>query len=510
VAVDPTADYAYGEYVYLALHRSIGGVSASFVCVGITEAIDDGSCGPNTTKKANFIAPFMLDPNNPARMLAGANSLWVTDNVRAARPAWRTMKAPSAATDNFINAIAVQPGNANLTWVGHNNGELYKSVDALSATPTWTRVGAGVLPSRIVMSILTNPANANHVIVAFTGFVANNLWQTTDGGATWVPITGNLPNAPIFDVKRHASNASWLYVGTSVGVYTSENGGASWSTTNEGPANIRVREVFWIDDNTLGAATFGRGMFKTTLGNPGMANYQDLWWGGTQENGWGMSIVQHDTRMFAAMFIYDDAGKPIWVVMPGGTWNAGNTAFTGALYIPTSAPFSNYDPGAFVVGASVGSATITFAGANSATLAYTINGKSGTKTITRQPFGPQDQTPTATYGDMWWGSKSQDGWGVAINQQYRTLFAIWYTYDAGGKTVWYVIPGGTWTAANVFTATAYRTSGSQWLGVPYNAAALAVNPAGSVTFTFSDANNATMTYNVDGVSGTKPITRQAF
>ena len=47
-----------------------------------------------------------------------------------------------------------------------------------------------------------------------------------------------------------------------MGVFTSEDGGATWSTTNEGPANIRVRELFWIDDHTLGAATYGRGMFK--------------------------------------------------------------------------------------------------------------------------------------------------------------------------------------------------------------------------------------------------------
>jgi photosystem II stability/assembly factor-like uncharacterized protein len=511
VAYDPTLDYSYGEYVYLTLHRSVGPAQGIIICNGITEANDDGSCGANTTKKANFIAPFILDPNNPQRMLAGANSLWVTDNVRAGKPAWRVAKAPSAATDNFINAIAVQPGNGNVVWVGHNNGELYKSSDALSATPTWTRVGAGVLPGRIVMSVLPDPANANHVIVAFTGFVANNLWQTMDGGATWTSITGNLPAAPIFDVKRHPANPSWLYVGTSVGVFTSENGGATWSTSNEGPANIRVRELFWLDNGTLGAATFGRGMFKASLGNPGMANYQDLWWAGTQENGWGMSIAQHDTRLFAAMFIYDDAGKPIWVVMPGGDWNATNTVITGALYIPTGAYFANYDPSHFAVGSSVGSATISFADANNATLTYTINGKSGTKTITRQPFGPADQTPTASYGDLWWGGKAQDGWGIAINQQYRTLFSIWYTYDASGNTVWYVIPGGTWTAANVFTGTAYRTTGSAWIGSSFKPVAPQdVKPAGTVTFTFGDNGNGTMTYNVDGVTGSKAITRQAF
>ena len=123
---------------------------------------------------------------------------------------------------------------------------------------------------------------------------------------------------------------------------------------------------------------------------------------------------------------------------------------------------------------------------------------------------PPDQTPVATYGDMWWGGTAQNGWGVAINQQYRTLFSVWYTYDPSGRTVWYVVPGGAWTAANTFSGTAYRTTSSAWLGAPYNPGALQLNPVGAITFTFHDRDNATMTYTVDGVSQSKAITRQPF
>jgi hypothetical protein len=158
----------------------------------------------------------------------------------------------------------------------------------------------------------------------------------------------------------------------------------------------------------------------------------------------------------------------------------------------------------------VGTATLAFADSSSATLTYSINGASGVKQIQRQPFGVPDSTPTATYGDLWWGGTAQNGWGVAINQQYRTLFSVWYTYDAAGKTVWYVIPGGTWTAANVYTGTAYRTTGSPWAGAAYDPAALAAQPVGSVTFTFTDLNTGVMSYTIDGVGGSKPITRQPF
>ena len=516
VAVDPASDQTvYGEYVYLSLFRSFnGGASSSYFCTGITEALpadDSGNtfCGKDATKKANFIAPFVLDPNNSNRIFAGADSLWVTDNARGT-PDWRAVKPPLAATDDFINAIAVQPGNSNGVWVGHNNGEVYRATAALASFPDWTRVGAGVIPARRVQGITIDPSNPNRVIVALTGFSPNNVWQTLDGGASWSSITGNLPNAPVFDVKIHPRNPAWLYAATSVGVYTSENGGASWSTTNEGPANIRVRQLFWIDDATLGAATFGRGMYKVSVPAGGPASYQDLWWAGPQENGWGMSLTQHGSMIFGAMYIYDASGKPQWVVMPGGSWNPGFTAFTGSLYIPTGSWFGAYDTSRLVAGAPVGSATITFTGAGTATLAYTINGVSGTKSISRQPFGPVDSTPVATYGDLWWGGDAQNGWGVAINQQYRTLFSVWYTYDQTGKTVWYVVPGGTWTNASTYTGTAYRTTGSPWIGAAYSASSLVSQPVGSVTFSFTDLNHAVMTYTIDGVTQSKPITRQPF
>ena len=516
-AVDPTNDQVfYGEYVYLAMHRSTnGGQSATYICDGITEGLpaEEGGndyCGAGGSKKANFISPFILDPNNASRLLAGAASLWLSENARATPVTWRVIKNPSPTTDNFINAIAVSEGDSNVIWVGHNNGEIYRTQDGTGAAPTWTRMAQGVIPLRLVTRIVIDRGNPNRVIVALTGFVANNLWQTTDGGATWASITGNLPMAPIFDVKRHAAHPAWLYAATSVGVFASEDGGNTWSTTNEGPANIRVRELFWIDDNTLGAATYGRGMFKIALNASGAPDYQDLWWGGTPENGWGMSITQHGSSIFGAMYIYDAQGKPLWAVLPGGTWNSSFTTFSGSLYIPSGSWFGAYDVSRFAANAAVGSATLTFASPASATLAYTINGASGTKSIQRQPFGVVDSTPVGTYGDLWWGGTAQNGWGVAISQQYRTLFSVWYTYDSSGRTVWYVIPGGSWTAANVFTGAAYRTTGSPWAGAAYNPAAFTAQAVGTVTFTFTDINNGVMSYTIDGVSGSKPITRQPF
>jgi hypothetical protein len=389
---------------------------------------------------------------------------------------------------------------------------VYRTTNGLAAAPAWQRVGSGVLPARRVQRVLVDRDDHQRALVAYTGFTPQNRWETRDGGQTWRSVTGNLPDAPIFDVKRHPRRADWLYAATSVGLFTSEDGGLSWSTTNEGPANVRVRELFWMDDTTLVAATYGRGMFKVQVPALAVANYQDLWWAGSQENGWGMSITQHGDTLFSALYVYDSTGKPTWVVMPGGQWDATGTAYSGPLYIPRSTPFSSYDASRFVVGSAVGNATLRFRNRDAATLDYTINGVSGSKAIVRQGFGPPDATPTATVGDLWWGGPTQNGWGLAVSQQYRTLFAVWFTYDQAGDPTWLVLPGGEWSSANTYTGSLYRTRGSPWLGVPYDANRFVVGaPVGSVRLGFDAGGRAaTFTYTVDGVTQTKPLVRQPF
>jgi hypothetical protein len=55
-----------------------------------------------------------------------------------------------------------------------------------------------------------------------------------------------------------------------VGIFTSEDAGATWWLPHDGPANVSVDELFWMND-TLVAATYGRGLFVTTPALPHVA-----------------------------------------------------------------------------------------------------------------------------------------------------------------------------------------------------------------------------------------------
>ncbi len=293
-AIDWTnTNYMYGEYINLQIHRSKdGGASAQYITNGLT---DSGSA-------ANFIAPFILDPNNSNRMLAGGASLWRSNNVRTAllNPSWNAIRAPGSS---YISAIAVAPGNSNIIYVAQNDAKIQKTTNGTAASPAWTDIdnngSVNPLPDRYVTRIVVDPVDQDTVYVALGGFSPDNLWRSTDGGATWQDITGagptGLPDAPIRGVARHPSRRGWIYVGTEVGVFASADGGATWSTGSEGTNAASVDElVFMHSSTTLLSATHGRGLWTA----PTATCPADV-------NGDGF-VTGDDFDFFAALFVLGD------------------------------------------------------------------------------------------------------------------------------------------------------------------------------------------------------------
>lgn len=261
---DPTdSNYLYGEYVYLRIHRSTNG-GLAWPEPGYSNYIYD----PAMEEGALFIAPFILDQNNPNRMLAGSNKLWVSDNVKDEVPNWTVLK-PVTETEASIKSIAVAQGNSDLIVIGYNNGEIYKTVNGTEETPEWQRIDLTDMPTRSNYRLAIDPLDHNTFYASFSGYAENNFWRTEDGGVTWQTATGqgleSLPPAPIRGIAIHPTKTNRIYLGTELGVFTSEDKGNSWSISNDGPANVAIDELIWQDENTLLAATHGRGIFRATI-----------------------------------------------------------------------------------------------------------------------------------------------------------------------------------------------------------------------------------------------------
>jgi hypothetical protein len=145
---------------------------------------------------------------------------------------------------------------------------VHKTTNGTASAPVWQRidnVGPQALSvGRYCTRIAIDPRDSDVVYVTFGGYSRGNIWKTTDGGATWSNIGNALPEAPVRSVTIHPRKEDFIYIGTEVGVFASEDGGANWSPTNEGPTNCSVDDLFWMGQ-TLVCATHGRGMFHIDL-----------------------------------------------------------------------------------------------------------------------------------------------------------------------------------------------------------------------------------------------------
>jgi hypothetical protein len=274
-AADPTdPNVFYLQYYYINMYRSTnaGASQGTRINTGISEPTP------------NFMAYILLDPNETNRMYACGASLWRTDNVKTGSPpTWVNVKPPLACTaaapwppkpDHFndnppcnISTVAVAKGNSDIVWVGHNNGAIFKTTNALSASPTWIKVDDGTpgLPDRWVSRIVINKDNPNRVTVSFMGFHNNNVWRTENAGTTWSPRWGAgataLPAVPVSCLVQHRVIGGRYYAATDLGLFYSEDDAISWRPAVGGPSIVSIDEIVWRNDRTLVVGTHGRSIW---------------------------------------------------------------------------------------------------------------------------------------------------------------------------------------------------------------------------------------------------------
>jgi DNA-binding beta-propeller fold protein YncE len=256
-------------------------------------------------------------------------------------------------------------------------------------------------------------------------------------------------------------------------------------------------------------------------GDGAAINGQGLWWAadGT-ESGWGLNVAQQGNTLFATWFTYDAQGRGLWLAMSSGTRVARNS-YEGTLYRTTGPAFSSaaFDP-AKVARIPVGTARLAFDSAATATLEATVDGVRIVKRLSRQVFASpqptcsQDGIPgvVPNYQDLWWNAPagSESGWGINVAHQGDVLFVTWFTYGIDGQGLWLVGSNVARTGNGTYAGTLYRTFGPPLGAAPWDASRVTRLPAGSIAFSFSDAGNGTVTYTLDGVTQSKPITRQVF
>jgi hypothetical protein len=234
-----------------------------------------------------FMNPFVLDPNNSSVLYyAGGNSasttgVWINNDIINGTPVhgWTYL----AGTDfgvpgNRVSAVSVSKTNSeNDVYYGTDKGLIRRIDNANTTASVSGNLNSPAMPAGYVACLAVDPTNSNNVIAVFSNYNVQRLWNTTDAGATWTNIDGNLAgvNGPScrWATILYKNGVLHVFLATSVGVfYTTEINGASTVWTQEALTSIGNVVTIMFDyrssDNTLVAATHGRGSFSTVITEP--------------------------------------------------------------------------------------------------------------------------------------------------------------------------------------------------------------------------------------------------
>ncbi|MBK7500430.1 MAG: T9SS type A sorting domain-containing protein [Ignavibacteriales bacterium] len=228
----------------------------------------DGTNGINGSEPTNWSTPVVMDPNSSNILYYGTHSLYRTTNSAVS---WA--KISPQLTDwvtgrrlGTITTIAAAPTNSNVIFVGTDDAHVWVSSNNGA---NWNDVSAG-LPERWVTRVVVDPSDENIVYVTFSGLKWRDpqphVYRSTNKGANWIDISGNLPDAPVnaFAVDNNFSNR--LYLGSDVGMYVSFDTGQSWEVLGEGLPILPIGDIkIHPAENFLVAGTYGRSMYKIDL-----------------------------------------------------------------------------------------------------------------------------------------------------------------------------------------------------------------------------------------------------
>lgn len=159
------------------------------------------------------------------------------------------------------------PAGKSTLFAGTESGRLFRVAEAQSNSPVVTEIGASGFPTASISCIAVGKSE-DTLLVTFSNYGVASLWLTYDGGQTWRDVEGNLPDMPVRWALFHPQNNNMAMIATETGVWMTSVLNlptVTWSPVNDGMANVRTDMLaLRKSDNTVLAATHGRGFFTTT------------------------------------------------------------------------------------------------------------------------------------------------------------------------------------------------------------------------------------------------------
>ena len=286
-----------------------GGIFRSIDGGDTWEAINEARNPASNNDLINLnVYSISFDPNNTTRMFAGTfGNAYVSTSREADAVIWDAQGIGRGLTYNAVYAIASDPANSGEHYVGTFSGGAFGSSDAFIS---WANINSGLTTLNVrsmlfsttgdllagtqeggfFIGTVTNPSNVNWVASnaglaseATINAIAqsatnsnvlylathNNVYRSSDGGATWGTVGAALSGLRILSlaIDYNTAPSETIYVGTPQGVYKVSDGDTAWAQVNTGIHAHQITDIaITQNSNTFYAATLGSGVLRTTDG----------------------------------------------------------------------------------------------------------------------------------------------------------------------------------------------------------------------------------------------------
>ena len=202
-------------------------------------------CGWKVFKRWEYMMQSRVSPDG-TRLAPDATYKAYTDyegSVRSASGTWTnigpaSIPAPGPAGYEGlgrVNTVAFHPTDPNKLFVGAPAGGLWQSADGGNTWVTHT----DTLPTLGVSAIVVDYSNPNKILAGSGDRDAGDapglgVFRSLDGGLTWALSTTGMGSKTVGKMLQHPTNPQIFFAATSGGVYRSTDGGTTWTNSVAG------------------------------------------------------------------------------------------------------------------------------------------------------------------------------------------------------------------------------------------------------------------------------------
>lgn len=212
-------------------------------------------------ENASFVAPFILDRNNPETIMSGGDQLWISHNSGIT---W--IKFPLSRSGEKIVAIDQDNWNsANYfiaTYLPENHSSaLYRYMDGQTSMAAVNFKDT----TRFIRCIQSDPHLPKHWYITLGNYGPGGILESIDDGTSWdYCLNEGLPNVPVHTLFVDPVVMGQLYAGCDLGLFVSFDAGHHWIPYNDHPYDmVPVYDIKYSKStNELLLFTHGYGVFS--------------------------------------------------------------------------------------------------------------------------------------------------------------------------------------------------------------------------------------------------------